>query len=276
MFVSRRPTARLTVLLTLLIVGPACTRSDDNRLKLIAHRCGIVDPNYAENSPGAVEAAIRRGYWMIETDVRESKDGHLVVQHDPDFTDFYGDPRLVTDMTWDQIKQLRAEPGGSRPIEFHELAALCKGRMRLMMDTKPPSHPEAFYRSMEASLRENDLLDSAYFIGTEESRAWFKGKCRIGVDRDTLRRAGAAGEDVSKRYFLFEHGRTLDAEGVNLARKLGVPAVVSINIFHYDDTPDPMKGARADTERLLEQGVTYFQIDSVYDPFLLDAPTQTP
>ena len=270
---QRRSALRFVCLLSLAVIS--CTGTTDTHLKLIAHRGGIVDPSYAENSPGAVEAAIRRGYWMIETDVRESKDGHLVVQHDPDFTDFYGDPRLVADMTWDEIKQLRAEPGGSRPIEFHELAALCKGRMRLMMDTKPPSHPEAFYRSMEASLRENDLLDSAYFIGTEESQAWFKGKCRIGVDRDTLRRA-ATGEDVSKLYFLFEHGRTLDAEGVALARKLGVPAVVSINIFHYDDTPDPMKSARADTERLLEQGVTHFQIDSVYDPFLLDAPTQTP
>ena len=270
---QRRSAWRFVSLLSLAAVS--CSPATDNSLKLIAHRGGIVDPNYAENSPGAVEAAIRRGYWMIETDVRESKDGHLVVQHDPDFTDFYGDPRLVADMTWDEIKQLRAEPGGSRPIEFHELAALCKGRMRLMMDTKPPSHPEAFYCSMEASLRENDLLDSAYFIGTEESQAWFKGKCRIGVNRDTLRLA-AAGEDVSKLYFLFEHGRTLDAEGVALARKLGVPAVVSINIFHYDDTADHVKGARADTERLLGQGVTHFQIDSIYDPFLLDAPTQTP
>jgi glycerophosphoryl diester phosphodiesterase len=236
-------------------------------VKIIAHRGGVVGDTYAENSPAALEAAIERGYWMIEVDIRESKDGRLVVQHDPDFGRFFGDSRLVSDMRWEEIRNLKATPGNSRPLEFHELAAMCRGKLELMLDTKPPDHPEAFYRSMEQSLRENGLLEGAYVIGTEESRAWFHGKARIGIDRQWLKKAEAAGEDAAKLYFLFEHGRDLDAETVRYAQKLGVAVVPSINIFHYADT-DHMKAAEADVRRMYDLSVEYFQIDSPYDVWL--------
>jgi hypothetical protein len=227
----------------------------------------VVGDEHAENSPAALRAAIDRGYWMVEVDIRESRDGHLVVQHDPDFRQFFGDERLVADMTWEQIRELRATPGGSRPPEFHEIAAMCRGELELMLDTKPPEHSEAFFRSMEASLRENGLLAGAFVIGTEQARAWFHGKARVGVDREQLEKAVAAGEDVRSLYFLFEHGRDLDAETVRYAQKLGVAVVPSINIFHYADT-DHTKAAEADIRRMRELGVEYFQIDSPYDIWL--------
>jgi glycerophosphoryl diester phosphodiesterase len=237
-------------------------------VKLIAHRGGIVDERYAENSASSLEAAIKRGYWMAEVDIRETKDGHLVVQHDPDFKRFYGVNRKVADMTWSETSLLRATPGGGRPLEFHELAALARGRIQLMIDTKEPSHPERFYSEMEKALRENGLLDGAFFIGTEESQNRFKGKSRIGVDRRSLQKALDNREAVSRLYYLFEHGRTLDKEGLDLAARTGVPAVVSINTFHYADM-DHWKGAEADTRRLRKLGMIYFQIDSVYDKWLL-------
>jgi glycerophosphoryl diester phosphodiesterase len=205
---------------------------------------------------------------MIEVDVRESKDGRLVVQHDPDFQRFFGDPRLLADMTWEEIAELRAEPGDSRPLEFHELAALAKGRLRLMLDTKPPEHSEAFFEEMERALRENDLLESAYVIGTPQSRQWFLGKARVGMPLDALEQAVGRGEDVASRFFLFEHGRDLTREKVARARELGVPVVPSINIFHYDDLDDHMKAAEADVRRMLDYGVEEFQIDSPYDVWL--------
>jgi glycerophosphoryl diester phosphodiesterase len=44
-------------------------------VKWIAHRGGVVDARYSENSPALLEAAIQHGYWMIESDIRETKDG---------------------------------------------------------------------------------------------------------------------------------------------------------------------------------------------------------
>lgn len=237
-------------------------------VKLIAHRGGVVDDRYAENGAPSLEAAIQRGYWMAEVDVRETKDGRLVVQHDPDFKRFYGVDRKVSEMTWDEISRLRSTPGNQRPLEFHELAALAKGRIQLMIDTKEPSHQEAFYAQMEKALRDNNLLDGAFFIGTGESQIRFKGKSRIGLNREKLQKAKDNREPVSKLYFLFEHGRTLNEAGLRLAAEAGVPAVVSINVFHYAGT-DHWKGAESDVRRLQKLGMIYFQIDSVYDKWLV-------
>ncbi len=121
---------------------------------------------------------------------------------------------------------------------------------------------------MESALSENGLLASAYVIGTPQSRAWFEGKALVGVGRERLRAAVESGEDVAERYFLFEHGRDLDAETVRHAQRLGVTVVPSINIFHYDDLDDHMSAAEADVKRMLELGVTEFQIDSPYDVWL--------
>ena len=237
-------------------------------LKIIAHRGGMVGEEFAENSPAAIEAAVERGYWMVELDIRESRDGRLVVHHDEDFGRFYGNDRRVAEMTWDEISSLRATPGGSRPQQFGEMAALCKGRLQIMVDTKSPEHPDSFFQAMEDSLRSNGLLTGAYVIGTEQSRAWFHGKARVGVGRETLRKAVERGENVARLYFLFEHGRDLDAQTVRYAQNVGVPVVPSINIFHYADLPDHMATAETDVRRMLQLGVKEFQIDSPYDVWL--------
>jgi glycerophosphoryl diester phosphodiesterase len=62
-------------------------------LRLIAHRGGIVDDIHAENSRGSIEEAIKRGYWMIEVDVRATLDGEPVLQHDATLERFYGASR---------------------------------------------------------------------------------------------------------------------------------------------------------------------------------------
>lgn len=253
----------LTLLLAALAVSPI---GAEEPVRLIAHRGGVVDQHHPENSASAAKEGIRRGYWMLEMDLQESKDGHLVVHHDDNFVKSYGVRKKPGDLTWDEIRQFRAVEDGSRPLEFHEYAAVCRGKIQLMIDTKEPSHPRAFYESLERTLRENGLLEGAYFIGTAEARAWFKGKSRISVERDELQKMVDAKEETARLYFLFEHGTTLDEKGMALAERAGIPAVVSINDFHYSG--DHMKQAHADIERLHRAGLTYFQIDSAYDIWL--------
>ena len=257
--------ATYTLIASLLWIAPGTARAAE-AVRLIAHRGGVVDAHHPENSAGAAEEAIRRGYWMLEMDLQESKDGRLVVHHD-DFEKSFGVRQWPRQMTWEQIRKLRAAEDGSRPLEFSEYAALCRGRIQLMIDTKGPSHPRAFYETLEHTLRENGLLDGAYFIGTEEARAYFKGKARISVERAELQKKLDAGEETARLYFLFEHGTTLDAEGMALARRAGIPPVVSINEFHYAGK-DHMQAAHADVERLRHLGLADFQIDSAYDIWL--------
>lgn len=237
---------------------------------LIAHRGGIVDNRYAENSPGAVQAAIERGYWMIETDIWESADGQLVVQHDPTFHRFYNDPRKVTEMAWSEIERLQATPGGTRPMLFEELAAMCRGKIRLMLDVKGLGHSRQFYESMENSLKKNGLLDTTFVLGSAESKDYFKGKAFLSANRASLRAAVDRGEDVARHYFLMELGSDLDRETVDMANRLGVTVVAALNQFRYEIAKqDHLVGAQQDITKLRKLGVRYFQIDSIYDQWLL-------
>jgi glycerophosphoryl diester phosphodiesterase len=236
-------------------------------IKLIAHRGGVVDEQHAENTLASLQEAIQRGYWMVEVDIRRSKDGELVVQHDKGFQRLYGVKQDVADLAWGEIRQLRSRIGGQPPCTFGELAACCRGKTRLMVDTQETGSQGGFFEKIEQILRENELLSSAFFIGAREQKAYFKGKARVAVDRDGLNRAVAAGEAVSSLYFLFEHGNVLDEPTVEYARSLDVPVVASVNTEHYLIRRGVSK-PETDIPRLRKSGVTYFQIDSAFEEFL--------
>jgi glycerophosphoryl diester phosphodiesterase len=256
---------RWIIALLLTSLAGVDLRAQDN-VKIIGHRGGVVDEQHPENSAGAALEAIHRGYWMLEIDLDETKDGHIVVHHES-FRDF-GVKKWPAEMTWDEIRQLTSSVDQSHPIEFSQFAALCKGKIRLMIDTKQPGHPQSYYELMENILRKNDLLENAYFIGTAETRNYFKGKARISLSEGELEKKLDVGEDLSKSYFLFEHGTILSEKSIALAKRAGIPVVVSINEYHYAAKPDPKAAAHADIDHARQLGVTLFQIDSPYDGWL--------
>ncbi len=237
---------------------------------LIAHRGGVVGTEHAENSPASVEAAIRRGYQMIEVDIRRTKDGRAVVQHDGTFGRFFGVNRAVGEMTWAEVQALRATPGGTRPMDFEELCERCAGRIRLMLDIKGDDFPEAFYAGLEGAMRRHGLLESAFTLGGARVKGFFRGKLKLSANRGELRAAIGRGEDVGRIYYLFELGSVLDGEAVELCRAHGVTPVAALNTFRYEmEKIDHWAGARRDVARMRGLGVTHFQIDSIYDKLLL-------
>lgn len=256
------------IILSITVFGALGAEASDDVL-LIAHRGGVVDQQRIENNVPAIQEAMQRGYWMLEVDIRESKDGHLVVHHDENFERFYGDPRKVAELTWEEMKQLKSHPGGLRPIDFAEFAKACKGSIRLMLDTKGPRHSDEFFKTMVRILRENELLRSAFIIGTDQSKKLLHGRAKIGMNREELAMAAGRGERVAQLYFLFEHGNDLDARTIEFARKHGVVVVPSVNVFHYPSENHETLAA-ADIHRLRKLGVKYFQIDSVYEKYCRD------
>lgn len=248
-----------------LATAPAIAAPAD-RFHLIAHRGGIVGEHHAENSPASVQAAIERGYWMIEVDIRRSRDGHPVIQHDPDFRRYYGDPRAVSELSWSEMQRLRANPGSTPPLDFKQLCEMCAGRIRLMLDIKGDDHPDEFYAGLERTMRDHDLLRTAYTLGGDRIKSFFRGKLLLSAQRDALRAAAARGEDVAGTYFLFELGSVLDREAVDLCRRLGVTPVAALNTFRYEmEGIDHWKGAERDAVKLRPLGVRHYQIDSLYD-----------
>jgi glycerophosphoryl diester phosphodiesterase len=247
----------------LAFVSQAAIHSD---YKLIAHRGGIVDEQHSENSPGSLQAAIDRGYWMIEVDIRRTKDGEPILQHDPDFQRFYGDSRRVEQMTWAEISRLRAQPGGTSPINFRDVCRLCEGKVRLMLDIKSQNFPDDFYIGLGKLLSDNKLLQTAYLLGGGE-RAAKHLDCYRSLNTRALKEAIARGEDVKKaRSYLFEIASNLTQESFELCQASGIPAVAAINTFRYTQTKrDETKGAEEDVARLKKLGVRYYQIDSRYE-----------
>jgi len=258
----------LAVSLALAICLPAVAEEPHSTVRLIAHRGGVVDDNHIEHSLDGLEAAIDRGYWMIEVDVRETKDGFPIVHHDANFNRYYGDSRQVAELTWSQIRQLQAPSGKARPLLLDEFSEACRGKIRLMLEIKGPLHDLAYYESIEKILRDKKLLRETYMIGIPEAKVYFKGKLRTSLQREGLRKAIAAEEDVSQLYFLFEGAKTLDQLTIRLSQEAGVPIVAAVNRHHYRGN-DAMQRANSDLARMKRLGVRTYQIDSVYDRWFL-------
>ena len=86
----------------------------DYRPLSVAHRGHSIA--YPENTLEAYRKAIELGIEMIECDVNITRDGQLVMMHDPTLDRTTTGSGLVSDATWDEVQQLDA--GGKFKREF--------------------------------------------------------------------------------------------------------------------------------------------------------------
>jgi glycerophosphoryl diester phosphodiesterase len=85
-----------------------------------AHRGGALEPGAPENTMRAFERAVSAGFAYLETDVRATSDGVLVVYHDHDLQRLTGRPGTVESVPWRELRT--AKVGGTDPIPtFEEL-----------------------------------------------------------------------------------------------------------------------------------------------------------
>jgi len=234
--------------------------------KLIAHRGGIVEGMFNEFDPRSVQAAIDSGYYMLEIDVRESKDGVLFVHHDDDFKRFFDNGQKADDLTWDEIQDLRSNKGDYHPLSFEQVAQLCAGKTKMMIDVKSKEPSPEYFERLGNIMTKYNLLSEAYFIN-KEAREYFWDNARFEFrvnELEEIKKQMDKDVDVSSHYFLFDHGNRLTAEAVKFCQTNNIPVVVSVNIGHYK-FEDHLEGARRDIEYWKACGVTEFQIDSEYD-----------
>jgi glycerophosphoryl diester phosphodiesterase len=250
----------------LLLTLPCLPLPAAEPLRLIAHRGGIVDDQHVENSAASLTDAIAAGYWMIEVDVRRTKDGEPILQHDDNFRRFYNQPYRVDELTWDEIRRFRGQPGNAAPLHFADLCQLCEGKVRLMLDLKGYDWPPSFYENLATLLARHNLLQTAYLLGGRNAATLpITRNAKASINAAGLAEALAAGEDTASRYYLFELASAITPATVALCRKANVPCVAAINTFRYTMAKrDEWAGPREDAARLLALGVTRFQIDSRY------------
>lgn len=99
-----------------------------------AHR-GLHDATRAENSLSAFRAAVEAGY-AIELDTRVSKDGVVVVCHDPTLMRVAGMDRKVKDMTAAELAAVDLCGTGEGVPTFAEVLSLVDGRVPLLVEIK--------------------------------------------------------------------------------------------------------------------------------------------
>ncbi|MGV8096095.1 MAG: glycerophosphodiester phosphodiesterase family protein [Mangrovibacterium sp.] len=238
--------------------------------KLIAHRGGIVEGKYNEFDPASIQTAIDQGYHMLEVDVQDTRDGVLILNHDQNFTRYYHDPRLIDEMTWEEVKKLRAEKGNDHPLSFEELAQMCSGKVKLMIDVKEKNPTPAFYKNLGEIMEKYGFLKGTYFIDNH-AREYFWGKAKFMVridEANIIREKFEKGEDVACHYFLFDAGARLNASLIKMCQMASITVVPSVNFGHYR-YENPIRGAKRDIEFLKACGVTEFQIDSDFDEWLI-------
>jgi len=106
--------------------------------RIIGHRG---DPESAlENTEAAFRAALDAGAQIIETDVRLTTDGHIVVAHDPDFSRFGGPAIPIRRCTRSDLQALPlVDDRGYRgtPLFFDEALERFPG-IRFNVDLKDP------------------------------------------------------------------------------------------------------------------------------------------
>jgi len=252
--------------------------------KLIGHRGGVVEELFPDNSAAALKAAVARGYWGVEIDIRETKDGVLVMQHDADLMKNFGIPRAIKDVTWEEMSGLRSKSASQAPWRFEDvIQAAHDAGLHVMLDSKEP-HSADFVTKVEAILIAHSMLDRSLIIGSGDALKHFFGKAPVGLKYRSLRPRLEKDPSLKDSYFLFDEGTTLTPDMVKWAQSHDVRVVPSINVYHYYETSMQGKSreemaaiilprAKAHIEALKALGVTEFQIDSEFDTWF-GAPPQ--
>jgi len=107
--------------------------------RVIAHRGLALD--FPENTLGAFQAALSSGADILETDIHLTKDGQVVVAHDPDVKRVAGQPGLISDYTAAQLKSLDLGAGNSFILLWELLEALPEARFNIDLKVRPVVQP---------------------------------------------------------------------------------------------------------------------------------------
>ena len=125
-----------------------------------------------ENTLASIRKAIEIGCDYVELDVRETKDGALVLMHDRNVERTTNGSGEIAAMTLEEIRKLSFKRGpewsGERVPTFEEALLECKGKMRIYVDNKsgPPE------KVMSAIEKHGMVKDVVIYDSVERLRAF--------------------------------------------------------------------------------------------------------
>ena len=147
------------------------SKSSTEYVWVVAHRADLVFA--PENSIQALSNALFFGADMIETDVRLTKDGEIVIMHDYTVDRTTNGTGYVANLTLDEIKNLRLKTnwGGSTTQlvpTLEEYIQVAKGKAGLYLDKAGydlQGHEEGhLVKELLKILRKHDVLEETVFV----------------------------------------------------------------------------------------------------------------
>lgn len=145
--------------------------------RVVAHRGD--SKHFPENTLEAFTSAVDMGIDVIETDVHLTKDGHIVIWHDPTLERNTDGSGLVEDHTLDQLKRLDAgytfttDGGASFPFRgkgvriatLDEALTACPAqRFNIDLKSKAPAIVDTFERVITAHHAEQRVLCASFHL----------------------------------------------------------------------------------------------------------------
>jgi glycerophosphoryl diester phosphodiesterase len=124
---------------------------DHPRPTAFAHRGGSLEAE--ENTMPAFDHAVRLGYTHVELDVHLTKDGAVVIHHDPTLQRMFGVDRAVADLTLADLAGIRTPGGATVPL----LADLLHAWPGLHVNIETKS--DAVVPALAEVIRRADALD---------------------------------------------------------------------------------------------------------------------
>ena len=138
---------------------------DGNHPRIIAHRGLSLE--HAENTVGAFRAALRAGADILETDVHVSKDGVVIVAHDPTLDRVAGRPGLVSDFTAAQLADMDLGFGEGFSSLDEVLTQFPDAKFNI--DLKTPAAIEPFVEVIRSHQAHERVLATSFDDSTRQS-----------------------------------------------------------------------------------------------------------
>ncbi len=139
-----------------------CWTQSESNIFVAAHRGWCA--KYPENTMAAFKAALELGVDQIETDVRVTKDGELVLIHDADVDRTTDGSGAVIDYTFEELRRLDAGSGQQIPT-LRELLELVKDHPTITLDIEFKEYPEKVGETLAYSVCDRilSMVDSYGF-----------------------------------------------------------------------------------------------------------------
>jgi glycerophosphoryl diester phosphodiesterase len=118
---------------------------------------------YPENTLMSFEKAFELGANTVEFDVRQTKDGKLIIMHDKSVDRTTNESRLVSEMTFREIRKLDAGNGEKVPTLKEALSVVKKFKGRCLVEIKEKGIEEKIVNEIKKMKMEKNVIITSFY-----------------------------------------------------------------------------------------------------------------